>query len=622
MKFCSVCRLCYEDSVDFCAVKDHFALTQARKGDQFQVKGYRMDSRIESGFPVETYKATHLASKKEVLIRFIGAVEDCSDLEKDLETVAKINHPNLARVFEFSEISGGDFFVVSEKPEGQNLGEFLKKISPLLERDAIQIARQIAEGLEELHSNGIVHRAVNPQNIYFKSSDNYNFEVRLLNYDFGGVIQKQVSKQANGIDARTEIFEFYSPEQFTDSKIDFRSDIYSLAVIFYKMLFGRSPYKTINPKAISEFTFKENLVEELHHDLRALLGYTLREALHQRPDLRPQTTNNLVRQLRHLELVATPAELALLDEPHLPAQKKPVETEPKQVDLKIDDFESQPKVKAAAANGNGNKPFELDLPEIAPIPEKTEQLQVADSKFEIIEYEKPEVKADETTALGLIDDYDLTEPDLYLEEIIQTEALEKVEPKNKQRALNSVRAKRLSGQNYFSSIIKNSFYVAGLIALIFFSGFVTARLFQGQSVVSSSPNSVLTESQNQDKTGQDQENLSMSDLREIGDETKIKEKTKQMQKTRPTNFARKETKPVTVSVSKVDRNTNTSKGRKSTKQSESKNRIAKNPVRKTSVKNELKNTESALKKTEKKTRPRFVPNEKIVIDPKNIPKDN
>ena len=348
MKICSVCRQCYDDSVTICAADDSGLLVQTRDGNRLTVEGYRLEFRLEQDSPAGIYKATHLASEKNVLIRFIKNENLSDELQKEIETVAAINHPNLARVFEFGKTSDDEFYVVSEDIAGQNLKTFLETNSPLKERFAIKIARQIAEGLEELHSKNIFHRAVSPANIYFTNSESDDFEVKLQNYDFGGLIEQKIGKGSNGIDAKTEIFRYFSPEQLSGEKVEFKSDHFSLGIVFYEMLLGRSPYAAINPPTILNYVFDESDVEKLHFDLRALIAYTLRQSLQQRVPLRPPTTNNLARQYRHLELIATPPDIGVQKNKQ-PKQRKNVSSyqpiQPKPVE---ENFVEEAKISAPA----------------------------------------------------------------------------------------------------------------------------------------------------------------------------------------------------------------------------------------------------------------------------------
>lgn len=329
MNICSVCRQCYDDEVTVCAAEGHGALSRVREGTRSQVDGYKIDLRIEPDSPGEIYKAVHLASGKSVLIRFIKAPSQTlpsETLQNELEKAAAVSHPNLARIFEYGKIDEDEFFAVLEDAPGESLREHLARNSPLPERSAIRIARQCAEALEALHNAGLVHRAVSPANISLSDMDGENIAVKLGDIDFGGVRQKCVAAGARGVDAKTEILRYFSPEQFSGDEIDFRSDIYSLAVTFYEMLLGRSPYDALDPQSIMSYAFKESDVERLHFDLRALLAYTLRQCLQQRLNLRPPTTNNLARQLRHIEQIAAPPAISVAESAFGQPKQKRFET--------------------------------------------------------------------------------------------------------------------------------------------------------------------------------------------------------------------------------------------------------------------------------------------------------
>ncbi len=351
MKICSVCQQCYDDSIAKCDLEDHGTLTQARSGNCNLVEGYKIKTKIESGSPVELYRATHLASEKNVLIRFIAVEVSSAELLDDLRSVVNLSHPSLARVFEFGNLEDKDIFIVFEDTSGQNLQEYLSKHSTLTETQSIKITRQIAEGLEKLHEAGVVHQNISPANIFFTISDEEEIEAKITNYDFGGLIKQRIIKTANGIEAKPEIFQYYSPEQFTDREIDFKSDLYSLAIVFYEILLGHVPYKHATPQEIQEYIFNEDDVDGLDHDLRALIGYTLRESLQQRLSMRPRTTINFARQLRHLELVATPVEEIDEDEDvSIKSTNQSVADDPIDRDYVVDSFNKEEKYSSEAEN--------------------------------------------------------------------------------------------------------------------------------------------------------------------------------------------------------------------------------------------------------------------------------
>ncbi len=299
MNICSICLKCFDDSNAICDVEGHGSLTRARNGSCLIVEGYRIDSLFESASPVELFKATHLASKKSVLISFVARDAPLSKLESELRAVIGMSHPNLARVSEFGKIDKNELFVVQEVPSGRSLLDELSERAHFDEKQAIEIARQVAEALDDLHSRGLIHGAVSPSNIFITTSETGDRSVKLCNYDFGGMARKGDSAKA-GIDS----IRYYSPEHFEDGDIDFRSDIYSLAAVFYHLLLGRPTVDAPSAESISAFVFDQSDVWDLHIDLRALIAHTLRQSFQRRLELRPRKTGNLVGQLRQLEFIA------------------------------------------------------------------------------------------------------------------------------------------------------------------------------------------------------------------------------------------------------------------------------------------------------------------------------
>lgn len=527
MNICSVCRQCYDDAVTVCAAESHGDLVKARDGSCLIAETYKVDSRIESDSPAQFYKAVHLASQKEVCIKFMSAAsfEAAND---EIEKAIGITHPNLARVFETGKSAGNEIYVVSEYVEGQTLREYLAEKSPLAERHAVKIARQIAEALETLHENGVIHRAVNPANIFFTNADAKGFSVKLQNPDFGGWQQQIVAKSANGIDARAEIFRYFSPEQLAGETIDARTDFYSLAVVFYEMLLGRTPYAADSPRAIADYVFNERDVEKLHFDLRALLGYTLRQSLQHRINLRPANAGNLARQLRHIEQLATPPEIVpqnsaaqsakpktppIISTPiqmppveiQIPTQTKTVEPEPITPEIQLQETINaeipEPIFAISAADdlkieGSAAETETLVLAETLPLENDAQQFsEPEEQSFETYQTNKlPELPALE---FGVIDrsesadDYSenihiTNKDDEDVESFYQTEPqnFDETEFENRRDAENSPRLFMNSFETYApssSSLQKISVYVGALLVLILIGGLIAARFMNRQT---------------------------------------------------------------------------------------------------------------------------------------------
>ena len=84
MKVCSICLKCYDDSIETCPAEDRETLTRLRRGDCLVIEGYRIGSQIESDSPVVRFRATHLASGKNVFAKFIKSGGSASELEAEM----------------------------------------------------------------------------------------------------------------------------------------------------------------------------------------------------------------------------------------------------------------------------------------------------------------------------------------------------------------------------------------------------------------------------------------------------------------------------------------------------------------------------------------------------------
>jgi len=303
MKVCSVCQRCYEDAAADCQ-ENHGSLVAARPGTRETIANYRLDFLLERDAVSETYQATRSDFDQPSIIKIISPTSiDAERREKILSetrAAANINHLNIARVYESGSTDDGEFYTVTESISGQTLREYLRKVGVFPEAEAVMIARHAAEALEAAHSVGVVHRAVSPANIIL-AQDGEKLAVKLQNFDFGGIEQQNIVAAFPNAEPPIDRLRYLSPEQFSGQAADARSDVYSLAVVFYEMLCGRSPFGAPTSAAITERRINEQPLEQLGFDTQALLKHILQQSLQKRPAVRPQTAGSLARQLRHIE---------------------------------------------------------------------------------------------------------------------------------------------------------------------------------------------------------------------------------------------------------------------------------------------------------------------------------
>ncbi len=147
-----------------------------------------------------------------------------------------LRHPNIVRVHGLAQ-SGTHLYLVSEFVDGRNLHQLLSAEGQMKLRHALEITRDVALGLAHAHSQGFVHRDLKPENVMVRSADG---RVKVL--DFG------IAKDLNASDALTQFGHYlgtpaYSaPEQVRGRLVDGRSDIFSLGVILYELLSGKTAF--------------------------------------------------------------------------------------------------------------------------------------------------------------------------------------------------------------------------------------------------------------------------------------------------------------------------------------------------------------------------------------------
>ncbi len=301
MKICPKCKGCFEDVQSRCDCGSN--LIDGRKGNLELVDGYRIVKFLITESELELYKAIHLSTEEFATIRFCRPRGSNELVEEELRSVIGLDHPNLARVYEFGSINDSEVYIVGEYLPFETLKDRLAKAEPISEREAISIARQITEALEVAH-NGLVVRNLAPENISLNETKSEGIQVKLRNLDFGGVVEDRIVNNAYGLGAKLDVVKYLAPEQLVSEHVDFRTDMFSFGTVFFEMLMGCVPFPRVSPRAIIDFNFSESYTDGLDSGLRGLINYTLKECFHHNLVQRARSTANLARQLRHLELVS------------------------------------------------------------------------------------------------------------------------------------------------------------------------------------------------------------------------------------------------------------------------------------------------------------------------------
>jgi len=200
---------------------------------------YQVIEELGQGGMGKVYKVHDTKIGEKIALKLIRpeAGLDKKSLERfsnELKLARKIRHKNVCQMFDLGEDQGVRY-ITMEYVHGEDLRQLIRKVGRLSPGQAIAIARQVCDGLEEAHKLSVVHRDLKPQNIMLDDDGN----ARIMDF---GIARSLTGKSITGAGTFIGTPEYMSPEQVEGKDVDQRSDIYSLGVILYEMVAGRRPF--------------------------------------------------------------------------------------------------------------------------------------------------------------------------------------------------------------------------------------------------------------------------------------------------------------------------------------------------------------------------------------------
>jgi eukaryotic-like serine/threonine-protein kinase len=165
--------------------------------------------------------------------------------QREVGTVAALEHPNTIQVFDFGAMEDGTLYIVMEFVQGRSVADILEKDGAMPPERVENIMRQVVGSLEEAHNHGIVHRDLKPDNVVLCERAGQKDWVEVLDF---GIAKRSSEHDPNEAKLTQQGMvlgtpPYMSPEQFTGQPVDVRSDIYALGVMSYEMLTGRLPWE-------------------------------------------------------------------------------------------------------------------------------------------------------------------------------------------------------------------------------------------------------------------------------------------------------------------------------------------------------------------------------------------
>jgi len=210
------------------------------------ISHYKILEKLGEGGMGVVYKAEDTKLKRTVALKFlspraVGTEEDISRFIHEAQAAAALNHANICTIYEVDEYENLPF-IAMEYVEGENLKTRIGA-GPLPFDDAVKIGFQIAEGLQEAHAKGIIHRDIKTSNIMITSAG----KAKIMDF---GLAKSPDRTQLTKDGSTVGTVAYMSPEQGRGDTTDHRSDIWSLGVVLYEMIAGSLPFRGGHEQAI------------------------------------------------------------------------------------------------------------------------------------------------------------------------------------------------------------------------------------------------------------------------------------------------------------------------------------------------------------------------------------
>jgi serine/threonine protein kinase len=280
------------------------------------IAGYELLEDLGRGGMGVVYKARQLRPDRLVALKMLqsGALADAEDLERfrlDSETIARLEHPNIVKVFDVGLQRDGLPYFTMEYIEGGSLRRRLGGTA-LSGREAAQLVAALADAAHFAHGRGIVHRDLKPDNILVPGPADLpagKWVPRLTDFGLAKRLGEEGQTKTGQIMGTPS---YLSPEQARGGSVDARSDIYSLGAILYELLTGRPPFRAATLAEALAFVEAEplrpsRLQPQLDRDVETICLKCLEKDPARRYPDAAELAADLHRYLSHEPIRARPA---------------------------------------------------------------------------------------------------------------------------------------------------------------------------------------------------------------------------------------------------------------------------------------------------------------------------
>ncbi len=260
------------------------------------ISHYKILEKLGEGGMGVVYKAQDTKLDRTVALKFLPAHVSVNEETKarfiqEAKAAAALNHNNICTIHGVEE-HDGNMFIVMEYIEG---GTLRQKLPYAKVDDALNVALQIGEALQEAHAKGIVHRDIKSDNVMLTSKG----QAKVMDF---GLAKLKGALKLTRTSSTVGTLAYMAPEQIQGGEVDHRSDIFSFGVLLFEMLTGKLPFRGEHEAAMVYSIVNEEPENIQKHVPSASpeLQYVFKTALEKNPEDRYQQISDVVRDLRRL----------------------------------------------------------------------------------------------------------------------------------------------------------------------------------------------------------------------------------------------------------------------------------------------------------------------------------
>ncbi len=291
-------------------------VSSAKQAGQLQLlteqlpKQYEVLGKISQGGMGAIFKARNRYTGALYAIKVLRPdyTEDEKALHRfvnEAKSASSLKHPNICQVHDFGLTDGSMPFLIMDWIDGISLGKKIDRDGPLAVPEAVRLFQQVAAALTHAHQHKVVHRDLKPDNIMLSRDPEGRTVTHLVDFGIAKVLRDdQSTSQSLALTTTGSVVGtplYMSPEQARLSKVDFRTDIYSLGCVMYFALNGEPPFVGASPMdTIAKHFFEPPPPMNPALKIPAGLKLVVLKAMEKDPDDRYQTIDQLATDLKKL----------------------------------------------------------------------------------------------------------------------------------------------------------------------------------------------------------------------------------------------------------------------------------------------------------------------------------